>query len=81
LIPYPFATGDHQTLNAREFESSGAAVLIPEAQIGERLLVTLKYLFSDSNKRQQMAAASRKLARPDAAAKIAQTILEKINEI
>lgn len=30
LIPYPHAHADHQTENAREFESMGAAVLIPQ---------------------------------------------------
>ncbi len=81
LVPYPFATGDHQTLNAREFETAGAAALIPEERIGEKFAEVLTVLFSDDNKRRQMAGASKKLARPEAAGIIAQTILDKINEI
>ena len=38
LIPYPHATADHQTTNARYLESAGAAVVIPDAELsGPRL--------------------------------------------
>ena len=30
LVPYPFATGDHQTKNARYFASGGGAIVVPE---------------------------------------------------
>ena len=32
--PYPHATADHQTLNARHFERGGGAVVVPDAEIG-----------------------------------------------
>lgn len=32
LVPFPFATDDHQTWNARYLESREAAVVVPEAQ-------------------------------------------------
>jgi UDP-N-acetylglucosamine--N-acetylmuramyl-(pentapeptide) pyrophosphoryl-undecaprenol N-acetylglucosamine transferase len=81
LIPYPHATGDHQTLNAGEFVRTGAAMVIPESEVGESLANTLKDLFSDENMRSNMALAARKLARPEAAKIIAQTIVDKLNEI
>jgi UDP-N-acetylglucosamine--N-acetylmuramyl-(pentapeptide) pyrophosphoryl-undecaprenol N-acetylglucosamine transferase len=81
LIPYPFATGDHQTLNACEFAETSAAVVIPESEIVEKLKVALVELFSDDSKRLTMAQAAKKLARPEAANIIAETILEKINEV
>ncbi len=81
LIPYPFATGDHQTQNAGEFTRSDAAVVIPESEIGEKLQALLDGLLSDKEKRSRMALAAKKLARTDAAYKIAETILEKINEV
>ena len=34
LVPYPHATADHQTLNARHFERGGGAVVVPDAEIG-----------------------------------------------
>ena len=33
LVPYPFATADHQTLNARYFERGGGAIVVPEAEL------------------------------------------------
>ena len=33
LVPYPSATGDHQTKNARVFERAGAAVVVPEPEL------------------------------------------------
>ena len=34
LVPYPFATADHQTLNARYFARAGAAIAVPETELG-----------------------------------------------
>src|SRR5207247_4141284 len=35
LVPYPFATGDHQTKNARFFQAAGSAILLPETELGQ----------------------------------------------
>ena len=34
LVPYPFATADHQAKNARHFERAGGAVVVPDAELG-----------------------------------------------
>ena len=34
LVPYPHATADHQTKNARHFERAGGAVVVPDAELG-----------------------------------------------
>ena len=34
LVPYPFATADHQTKNARFFERAGGAITVPETELG-----------------------------------------------
>jgi UDP-N-acetylglucosamine--N-acetylmuramyl-(pentapeptide) pyrophosphoryl-undecaprenol N-acetylglucosamine transferase len=81
LIPYPHATGDHQSLNARQFDDKGAAVVIPESEISSRLPVVLNGLFENENMRGRMAEACRGLARPEAASIIAKTILERINAL
>ena len=34
LVPYPYATADHQTKNARYFERAGGAIVVPETELG-----------------------------------------------
>jgi UDP-N-acetylglucosamine--N-acetylmuramyl-(pentapeptide) pyrophosphoryl-undecaprenol N-acetylglucosamine transferase len=68
LIPLPTAADDHQTRNAQSFERAGAAVLLRQDEAtGERLAEILADLLGASQRRAAMAAASRVLARPDAA--------------
>ena len=77
LVPYPHASADHQTTNARWMERAGAAIVIPDAELtGRRLARAVGELAADRARLAQMAAASRRLARPDAAADIAREILE-----
>ena len=78
LIPYPHATGDHQTINAREFVDAGAAQMIAESKLRESLSDALINLMAGSEKRDMMAGAAKKLARPEAANIIARAILERI---
>jgi UDP-N-acetylglucosamine--N-acetylmuramyl-(pentapeptide) pyrophosphoryl-undecaprenol N-acetylglucosamine transferase len=74
LVPYPHATGDHQTKNARHFADAGAAALVPEADLrGVPALVTS--LLADPGRLAQMAAAMGRTARPDAAEEIADEVL------
>lgn len=81
LVPFPYATGDHQTLNAKSLEESGAAVVIKESEIKERFEEAVSSLIADSDARKMMSEKSRQLGRPDAARTIAKSILEEINEI
>jgi UDP-N-acetylglucosamine--N-acetylmuramyl-(pentapeptide) pyrophosphoryl-undecaprenol N-acetylglucosamine transferase len=76
LIPYPHATADHQTTNARYFELAGAAVLIPDAELtGPRLAQEVGRLLVDRARLAAMARASAALARPRAAEEIAAEVL------
>jgi UDP-N-acetylglucosamine--N-acetylmuramyl-(pentapeptide) pyrophosphoryl-undecaprenol N-acetylglucosamine transferase len=76
LIPYPYATGDHQTANARFMEEAGAAVLIPDAELtAARLAQEVGGLLADRGRLRAMARASEALARPDAAREIAAVVL------
>ncbi len=76
LVPYPYATDDHQTQNARQLEERGAAIVLPESELSARRLANLiAGLLSDSDSRTRMAAAARAAARPDAARVIADRIL------
>ena len=74
LVPYPHATADHQTKNARHFADAGAAVLVREADVrGVPALITS--LLADPGRLEKMAAAMCRTARPDAAEEIAGEVL------
>ena len=74
LVPYPHATADHQTKNALHFERAGAAVLVAEAELG-RVPGLVMSLLEDVSRRDAMAAAMRRVARPAAADEIAEEVL------
>jgi UDP-N-acetylglucosamine--N-acetylmuramyl-(pentapeptide) pyrophosphoryl-undecaprenol N-acetylglucosamine transferase len=74
LVPYPFATADHQTKNAHYFEQAGGAVVIPETELG--LVPALaRSLLDDPDRLADMAAAMSRIARPDAADEIAEELI------
>lgn len=76
LIPYPHASADHQTANARWMQRAGAAAVIPDGELdGPRLAREIAALLADPERLGTMAAASRSLAKPDAADEIAQELL------
>jgi UDP-N-acetylglucosamine--N-acetylmuramyl-(pentapeptide) pyrophosphoryl-undecaprenol N-acetylglucosamine transferase len=71
LIPLPTATDDHQTLNALEFARAGAAVVVPQYDTAATQLAdVVSALLADAPHREQMAAAMRGLARPNATREI-----------
>ncbi len=74
LVPYPHATADHQTLNARHFERGGGAVVVPEAEL-DRVPALVDELLSDPARLESMGAAMRAMARPDAAEEIAEELI------
>jgi UDP-N-acetylglucosamine--N-acetylmuramyl-(pentapeptide) pyrophosphoryl-undecaprenol N-acetylglucosamine transferase len=74
LVPYPFATADHQTKNARYFEQAGGAVAVPETELG--LVPGLaRSLLGDPGRLAEMAAAMGRVARPDAGDEIAEELI------
>jgi UDP-N-acetylglucosamine--N-acetylmuramyl-(pentapeptide) pyrophosphoryl-undecaprenol N-acetylglucosamine transferase len=76
LVPYPHATADHQTSNARFMESAGAALVIPDAELdGPRLAREVAALLGAPQRMAAMAKAAREVARPDAADRIAEELL------
>jgi UDP-N-acetylglucosamine--N-acetylmuramyl-(pentapeptide) pyrophosphoryl-undecaprenol N-acetylglucosamine transferase len=77
LIPYPFATGDHQTANAEWMRGAGAASVVTDAELSaERLQATVAAVIEDHPRLEAMALAARALAKPDAARRIADEVLE-----
>ncbi len=76
LVPYPHATADHQTGNARWMEQGGAAVVIADdALTPERLRAAVDGILLDADRLSAMAQASARLARPDAARDVARAVL------
>lgn len=77
LIPYPYATDDHQTLNARAVSVAGGAVVVPDAELDDTSFeAALLSLVSDAGKREAMAAAAAALGRPHAGRSVANVIRE-----
>jgi UDP-N-acetylglucosamine--N-acetylmuramyl-(pentapeptide) pyrophosphoryl-undecaprenol N-acetylglucosamine transferase len=76
LVPYPLATADHQTSNARFMERAGAAVVVPDAELdGPRLAREVAALLGAPQRMTAMAEAAREVAKPDAADRVAEELL------
>jgi UDP-N-acetylglucosamine--N-acetylmuramyl-(pentapeptide) pyrophosphoryl-undecaprenol N-acetylglucosamine transferase len=74
LVPYPHATADHQTKNARFFEQAGGALVVPEDELDLRRQVD--ELLLDGARLERMRRGMRAAARPDAAEVIADELIE-----
>lgn len=71
FIPYPFAADNHQELNAREMADKGAALMFRQAELtADKLADALRPLLVDANRRADMGAAMKALARPSAASDV-----------
>lgn len=76
LVPYPHATADHQSGNAAWMAEAGAAVVVPDHELdGERLGRAAKLMLADPEQLERMGQAARRVARPDAAQRIAAEVL------
>lgn len=76
LVPYPFAAHNHQEVNAANLVDRGAAVCIVDGELtGERLAKEIAHLLADRQALSRMSANARLFARPDAAARLARTLL------
>jgi len=76
LVPYPYAAADHQTHNARSLIDAGAALMIPDPEVAQRLKPILLDLLGDESRVKQMSASSSRLGKPMAGEEIAASILE-----
>jgi UDP-N-acetylglucosamine--N-acetylmuramyl-(pentapeptide) pyrophosphoryl-undecaprenol N-acetylglucosamine transferase len=79
LIPYPYAAGQHQELNARKLLEMGAAKMILNRELkGEALAERIRELFKNETMRREMQRISRSVGRPDACAKVVDIALSYI---
>jgi UDP-N-acetylglucosamine--N-acetylmuramyl-(pentapeptide) pyrophosphoryl-undecaprenol N-acetylglucosamine transferase len=74
LVPYPFATGDHQAANAQHFVDAGGAVMVRELDLDD-VPELVRSLLDDPVRLGRMREAMLAAARPDAAEEIADELL------
>jgi UDP-N-acetylglucosamine--N-acetylmuramyl-(pentapeptide) pyrophosphoryl-undecaprenol N-acetylglucosamine transferase len=81
LVPWPRVMEFHMP-NAEVFAAAGAATIIDETELagslGDELVAHLRPLLTDDVRRRQMAASMRRLARPDAAARVTDAICDAL---
>jgi len=76
LAPYPFATDNHQTLNAQALSDAGGGWLMPNASFtAETVAHRLEALFAHPQSLTVAARAARALGEPDAAKRLAEVVV------
>jgi UDP-N-acetylglucosamine--N-acetylmuramyl-(pentapeptide) pyrophosphoryl-undecaprenol N-acetylglucosamine transferase len=77
LVPYPYATDDHQTHNAEPFVAAGGAVAIADAELdGSQFGDAVMGLLDDAGARAVVARAAGELGRPLAAEAVLAAVRE-----
>jgi len=78
FVPFPFATEDHQTVNAKKLVDKGAALMITNEQVSAGLMQMIIDLASDEEKQEELKQNISKLAVTNADEIIAREILRII---
>ena len=78
LVPSPWVAEDHQTRNAEALTREQAAVLVPDAEVNERLVAEVYALLNDEQRRGELGRNARALAMPGAVTRIAEEVLRLI---
>ncbi|HUK52267.1 MAG TPA: undecaprenyldiphospho-muramoylpentapeptide beta-N-acetylglucosaminyltransferase [Candidatus Binatia bacterium] len=77
LVPFPFATDDHQLRNAEAFERAGAATLVLDRDFtGAKLVDLVQTLARDRDALERMGEKARQFAHPEAARRAAEVLEE-----
>jgi UDP-N-acetylglucosamine--N-acetylmuramyl-(pentapeptide) pyrophosphoryl-undecaprenol N-acetylglucosamine transferase len=74
LVPYPFATSDHQALNAGYFVRAGGAMMIRDLEIDD-VPDRVRSLLNDPDRLEEMGQAMLRVAKPNAAEEIAEGLI------
>jgi UDP-N-acetylglucosamine--N-acetylmuramyl-(pentapeptide) pyrophosphoryl-undecaprenol N-acetylglucosamine transferase len=81
LVPYPFAAGNHQELNAKKLREIGAAKVILDHELkGEALADALREMYMNRAIRTDMQRNSRSVGRPEACAKVVDIAMSLIKQ-
>ncbi len=78
LVPYPYASEDHQTSNAQTLVSEQAALLVRDSDTGELLGQKAAGLLENDELRKTLSENCRLLGFPDAAVRIASEVLNLV---
>jgi UDP-N-acetylglucosamine--N-acetylmuramyl-(pentapeptide) pyrophosphoryl-undecaprenol N-acetylglucosamine transferase len=79
FIPFPYATDDHQTANAKSLCDAGAASMIKDSDLNaSSLLAEIHRILESPDLQITMRASMSRLAKPDAAKRIADIALNLI---
>ena len=77
LVPYPHATDDHQSANARAFADAGCGWMAPQAELNPAALARLiAQRLADADALAAAAAAARRCAVDDAAERLAALVFD-----
>lgn len=77
LIPFPYATDNHQEVNARALVAAGAAIMFRESELdGKKLADTLRALKTEPAKLRKMEKQAGLLGRPEAAKELADVCVQ-----
>lgn len=77
LVPFPFAVDNHQFYNAQFLQQADAGIIVPQTELNvARLQDILMEFLNNPSRLLEMANKGRALAKPDAAAEIAQACLQ-----
>lgn len=77
LVPYPYATADHQRKNAKALVDAGAALQVPDAELdGPRFSTQLFSLVDDAKLRARMLKAAQGLGEANAATLVAELLVK-----
>lgn len=81
LVPYPYATANHQEFNARALEAVGAAEVVLDKDVtGEKLQEIIERLLLHENELNDMKKAARKSGRPNATEEIVKEALKLVKK-
>lgn len=75
LVPFPYAAEDHQTFNAKALVKHNAALMVSNAEAGEKLIATVIELLNDDTLQKTLSENIKQLAITHADDKIADEIL------
>lgn len=79
LVPYPYAADNHQEYNAKSLVVRNAAIVVRDSEIDLQLKSRIDELIDDDPRRNAMAACSASLRRPDAAQRIIDAMMQRLN--
>ncbi len=81
LIPYPYATDNHQYWNAYELSSAGGALIIKQEELKpQRIIKLVSDLLMNDERLDNMKKTNKSLSKPFAATRVVEKICQTIDE-